>query len=49
MLYTPKKAATETRNSTQYKPVDFFVDSILQLILAKIVEIKQLILYCKIF
>jgi hypothetical protein len=25
MAYTPKKAATESKNKTQYSPVDFFL------------------------
>jgi len=28
ILYTKKNAATEAKNNTQYRPVDFFDDSI---------------------
>jgi hypothetical protein len=36
-LYTKKNAATEMKNKTQYKPVDFFVVSAMYKILTKIV------------
>jgi hypothetical protein len=33
MAYTPKKAATESKNKIQYKPVDFFLVVVVIIIL----------------
>ena len=38
-LYTITDATKDAKNSIQYRPVDFFVDSIVQLIFAKVGQI----------